>query len=46
MSARVVVCEAKVPFVHGGAELHVAGLVDELQRHGYRAERVSVLPDT
>ncbi len=38
----VAVCEAKVPFVTGGAELHVAGLVNELQRHGFRAERVSV----
>jgi glycosyltransferase involved in cell wall biosynthesis len=39
---RVIVCEAKVPFVSGGAELHVSGLVDELRRQGYRAERVSV----
>src|SRR5437588_9826301 len=39
---RVLVCEAQVPFVHGGAELHVRGLVDELRRRGYRAERVSV----
>src|SRR6516164_5835105 len=39
---RVVVCEAKVPFVQGGAELLVSGLIDELQRHGYRAERVSI----
>src|SRR5262245_45877475 len=38
----VAVCEAKVPFVTGGAELHVSGLVDELLRQGYRAERVSV----
>jgi len=38
----VAVCEAQVPFVHGGAELHVRGLVDQLQRHGYRAERVSI----
>jgi glycosyltransferase involved in cell wall biosynthesis len=38
----VAVCEAKVPFVTGGAELHVTGLVNELQHHGYRAERVSV----
>jgi glycosyltransferase involved in cell wall biosynthesis len=38
----VLVCEAHVPFVHGGAELHVRGLVDELTRRGYRAERVSV----
>src|SRR5258708_9240273 len=38
----VLVCEAQVPFVHGGAELHVRGLVAELTRRGYRAERVSV----
>jgi glycosyltransferase involved in cell wall biosynthesis len=38
----VLVCEAQVPFVHGGAELHVRGLVGELTRRGYRAERVSV----
>jgi glycosyltransferase involved in cell wall biosynthesis len=38
----VLVCEAQVPFVHGGAELHVRGLVDELRRRGYRAERVSI----
>jgi glycosyltransferase involved in cell wall biosynthesis len=38
----VLVCEAQVPFVHGGAELHVRGLVTELHRRGYRAERVSV----
>jgi glycosyltransferase involved in cell wall biosynthesis len=38
----VLVCEAHVPFVHGGAELHVRGLVAELTRRGYRAEKVSV----
>lgn len=38
----VLVCEAQVPFVHGGAELHVRGLVSELRRRGYRAERVSI----
>jgi glycosyltransferase involved in cell wall biosynthesis len=38
----VLVCEAQVPLVHGGAELHVRGLVAELQRRGHRAERVSV----
>ena len=38
----VLVCEAQVPLVSGGAELHVRGLVTELQRRGYRAERVSV----
>lgn len=42
MPQRVAVCEAKVPFVSGGAELHVSGLVDELRRQGYAAERVSV----
>src|SRR2546425_3266689 len=41
-SRSVLVCEAQVPFVHGGAELHVRGLGDELRRHGYRAERVSI----
>jgi glycosyltransferase involved in cell wall biosynthesis len=42
MIRTIAVCEAQVPFVHGGAELHAAGLVDELRRRGYRAERVSV----
>jgi glycosyltransferase involved in cell wall biosynthesis len=42
MIKTVLVCEAKVPFVHGGAELHVRGLVDELTRRGHRAERASV----
>src|SRR5476649_1231204 len=38
----VLVCEARVPLVHGGAELLVRGLVDQLRAHGYRAESVSV----
>jgi len=38
----VVVCAAQVPFVHGGAELHVRGLVDNLRRRGYKAECASV----
>src|SRR4051812_7063672 len=42
MIRTVAVCEAQVPLVHGGAELHVRGLVDELRRRGHRAERVSV----
>jgi glycosyltransferase involved in cell wall biosynthesis len=42
MTRTVLVCEAQVPFVRGGAELLVRGLVDELTRRGYRAERVSV----
>src|SRR3977135_3745633 len=42
MIRTVAVCEAQVPFVHGGAELHVRGLVDQLRQRGYLAERVSV----
>jgi glycosyltransferase involved in cell wall biosynthesis len=38
----VVVCEAQVPFVHGGAEIHVRELVRELTARGYDAELVSV----
>jgi glycosyltransferase involved in cell wall biosynthesis len=38
----VLVCEAQVPFVRGGAELLVRGLIGQLRKHGYRAERVSV----
>lgn len=38
----VVVCATQVPFVHGGAELHVRGLVENLRRRGYRAECASV----
>ena len=38
----VLVCEAQVPFVHGGAEVHVRQLVRELRDRGYLAELVSV----
>jgi len=38
----VLVCETQVPFVDGGAERLVRGLVGELRRHGYRAEAVSI----
>src|SRR3974390_1681650 len=38
----VLVCEAQVPFVHGGAEIHVRELVRELRARGYEAELVSV----
>lgn len=38
----VVVCEAQVPFVHGGAEIHVRELLRELRARGYEAELVSV----
>jgi glycosyltransferase involved in cell wall biosynthesis len=36
------VADAQVPFVEGGAELHVKSLVDELQRRGYEAEKVAI----
>lgn len=43
MSVRtILVCEAQVPFVHGGAEIHVRELVRELRDRGYLAELVSV----
>ncbi|HYT65055.1 MAG TPA: glycosyltransferase family 4 protein [Vicinamibacterales bacterium] len=38
----IVVCEAQVPFVHGGAEVHVRELLRELKARGYDAELVSV----
>ena len=41
-SLRIIVCEAQVPFVHGGAEVHVRELVRELREHGHEAELVSV----
>jgi hypothetical protein len=43
MSIRtVVVCEAQVPFVDGGAEIHVRGLVAQLTSRGYAVERVAL----
>jgi len=39
---RVIVCEAQVPFVEGGAEYHVRELVRQLRGHGYPTELVSV----
>jgi len=39
---RILVADVQVPFVVGGAELHVQSLVDQLQRRGYEAERVTV----
>ena len=38
----MLVCEAQVPFVHGGAEVHVRELVRELTARGFLAELVSV----
>lgn len=42
MIRTVLVCEAQVPFVEGGAELHVRSLVAQLQARGYMAERISI----
>ena len=39
---RIVVGEAQVPFVRGGAELHVRALIDELMRRGYEVEKVAL----
>jgi glycosyltransferase involved in cell wall biosynthesis len=38
----IAVCEAQVPFVEGGAELHVRSLVNQLRARGYLVERVAV----
>jgi glycosyltransferase involved in cell wall biosynthesis len=38
----ILVCEAQVPFVHGGAEIHARELVRQLTLRGYAAELVSV----
>jgi glycosyltransferase involved in cell wall biosynthesis len=42
MGKTILVCEAQVPFVHGGAEVHVRELVRELRARGHAAELVSV----
>jgi glycosyltransferase involved in cell wall biosynthesis len=39
---RILVCEAQVPFIRGGAESLVRELVNQLRVHGYEAELVSV----
>jgi glycosyltransferase involved in cell wall biosynthesis len=39
---RIVVCEAQVPFVEGGAEYHVRELVRQLRAAGYPTELVSI----
>jgi glycosyltransferase involved in cell wall biosynthesis len=39
---RVLVCEAQVPFVTGGAEYLVRSLVQQLVEHGYQASLVSL----
>jgi glycosyltransferase involved in cell wall biosynthesis len=42
VTQRILVADAQVPFVEGGAELHVRSLVNELRRRGHEAERVSI----
>ena len=42
MIRTVVVCEAQVPFVRGGAEALVRELVRQLRNRGFDAERVSL----
>jgi glycosyltransferase involved in cell wall biosynthesis len=43
MAVRTIrVCEAQVPLVRGGAEIHVRQLVDRLRGRGYAADLVSV----
>src|SRR5690606_3032321 len=39
---RVLVTTVKVPFVYGGAEVHAANLVRELQKAGHEAELVEI----
>jgi len=39
---RILVCEAHVPFIYGGAERHVDRLVVELRRQGCDAQKVSI----
>lgn len=39
---RIAVCEARVPFVTGGAEAHVGELVRELLERGHEVERISL----
>ena len=38
----ILVCEAQVPFVRGGAEFHVRELVRQLRERGHDAELVSI----
>jgi glycosyltransferase involved in cell wall biosynthesis len=38
----IVVCEAQVPFIRGGAEALVGELVRQLRHHGFETERISL----
>ncbi len=39
---RIVVCEAQVPFVDGGAESHVRQLIARLEAHGHTVSLVAI----
>jgi glycosyltransferase involved in cell wall biosynthesis len=39
---RILVADAQVPFVRGGAELHVQALIDQLRGRGFEAEKVAI----
>lgn len=42
MGGRIAICTAQVPFLSGGAELHVFNLRQALREHGYQADIVSL----
>jgi len=39
---RIVICATQVPFAHGGAEMLVDSLYDELERRGFEVDRVAI----
>jgi glycosyltransferase involved in cell wall biosynthesis len=39
---RILVAEAQVPFVRGGAELHVDALIEQLRTRGFAVEKVAI----
>jgi glycosyltransferase involved in cell wall biosynthesis len=39
---RIVVAEAQVPFVRGGAEMHVDALIEQLRTRGFEVEKVAI----
>lgn len=42
MKPRIVICATQVPFAHGGAEMLVDSLYDELERRGFEVDRVAI----
>lgn len=39
---KIVVCHSQVPFVRGGAEMHVENLTRELRKRGFQVDLVSI----